>query len=119
MRRDTPRPQTAEEQRAREEFDAFVAAITPPGYDPTFDKEAVQDVGHLDVACDDVLELAAKWSAAEFAERYHARRTIRDVLPKVAAAVTYLTAVHHHLEERSARRTTPGHRAAGDRDDES
>ena len=100
MRRRRPQPLTAEDQRAREEFDAFVASITPPDYDPTFDNEAVEDVGHLDGACDDVLELAARRTAEEFAERYHGRRTIPVVLPKVAAAVTYLTAVHRHLEER-------------------
>lgn len=99
-RRRSSQPLTAEDQRARDEFDAFVASITPPDYDPTFDNEAIQAVGHLEVACDDVLELAAKWSAAEFAERYHARRTVPAVLPNVTAAVTYLTAVHHHLEER-------------------
>jgi hypothetical protein len=100
VRRSRPRPRTAEEQWAREEFDAFVASVTPPDYDPTFDNEAIQDVGHLDVACDDVLELADRWSAAEFAERYHGRRTIPGVLPKIAAAVAYLNAVHRHLEER-------------------
>jgi hypothetical protein len=46
---------------------------------------AVQDLGHLEVACDDVLELAARRTAEEFAERYHARRTIPGVLPKIAA----------------------------------
>ena len=63
MRRRRPQPLTAEDQRAREEFDAFVASITPPDYDPTFDNEAVEDVGHLDGACDDVLELAARRTA--------------------------------------------------------
>jgi hypothetical protein len=71
VRRSRPRRLTAEEQRARAEFDAFVASITPPDYDPTSDNEAIQDVGHLEVACDDVLELAARRSAEEFAERYH------------------------------------------------
>jgi hypothetical protein len=47
-----------------------------------------------------VLELAARRSAEEFAERYHGRRTIPDLLPKIAAAATYLTTVHRHLEER-------------------
>jgi hypothetical protein len=65
-----------EQQRAREEFDAFVASVTPPGYDPKFDNEAVEDVGHLDGACEDVLELAARRPAEEFAARYHGRRTI-------------------------------------------
>jgi hypothetical protein len=100
MRRSRPRPRTAEEQRARAEFDAFVASITPPDYDPTFDNEAIQDVGHLEVACEDVLELAARRTAEEFAERYQVRRTIPGVLPKIAAAVAYLNAVHRHLEER-------------------
>jgi hypothetical protein len=95
------RDEDAEEGRlAREEFDAFVTSITPPDYDPTFDNEAVQDVGHLDVACDDVLELADRWSAEEFAARYHGRRTIPGVLPKIANAAAYLIAVHRHLEER-------------------
>jgi hypothetical protein len=90
----------AEETRAREEFDAFVASVTPPDYDQTFDNQAIEDVGHLDGVCEDVLELAARRSAEEFAERYHGRRTIPDVLPKIAAAVAYLNAVHRHLEER-------------------
>ncbi len=90
----------AESQRAREEFDAFVASVTPPDYDPTFDNEAVQDVGHLDVACDDVLELADRRPAEEFAARYHGCRTIPDLLPKLAAAADYLISVHRHLEER-------------------
>ena len=90
----------AESQRAREEFDAFVASVTPPDYDPTFDNEAVQDVGHLDVACDDVLELADRRPAEEFAARYHGCRTIPDLLPKLAAAADYLISVRRHLEER-------------------
>ena len=95
------RDEDAEERRrAREEFDAFVASITPPDYDPTFDNEAVEDVGHLDGACDDVLELAARRPAEEFAERYHSRRTVPDLLPKLAAAATYLTTVLRRLEER-------------------
>lgn len=69
MRRSTSRPPTAEERRAREELDAFVASITPPEYDPTFDNEAIEHVGHLDGVCDDVLELAARRTAEEFAER--------------------------------------------------
>ncbi len=89
-----------ERQRARAEFDAVVASITPPDYDPIFDNEAVEDVGHLDGACDDVLELAARRPAGEFAARYHGRRTVPDLLPKIAAAATYLTTVHRHLEER-------------------
>jgi len=89
-----------ERQRAREEFDAFVASVTPPDYDPTFDNEAVEDVGHLDGVCEDVLELAARRPAEEFAERYHGRRTIPDLLPRVEAAATYLTTVHRLLEER-------------------
>jgi hypothetical protein len=100
VRRSRPQRLTAEDLRAREEFDAFVASVTPPDYDPTFDNEAIEDVGHLDGVCDDVLELAARRIAEEFAERYHARRTIPGVLPKVAAAVVYLNAVHRHLEER-------------------
>ncbi len=100
MRRSRPRPRTAEEQRARDEFDAFVASVTPPDYDPTFDNDAIEDVGHLDGAGEDVLELAARRTAEEFAERYHGRRTIPDVLPKIEAAVTYLTTVLRHLEER-------------------
>jgi hypothetical protein len=88
-----------EKQRAREEFDTFVASVTPPGYDPTFDNEAVEDVGHLDGACDDLLELAARRPAEEFAARYYARRTVPDLLPKIAAAATYLTTVLRHLEE--------------------
>ena len=95
------RDEDAEErQRARAEFDAFVASITPPDYDPTFDNEAVEDVVHLDGACDDVLELAARRPAEEFAARYHGRRTVPDLLPKLAAAASYLTTVHRHLEER-------------------
>ena len=89
-----------EKRRAREEFDAFVALITPPDYDPTFDNEAIEDVGHLDGACDDLLALAAGRPAEEFAARYHGRRTIPDLLPKIAAAATYLTSVFQHLEER-------------------
>ena len=89
-----------EKQRAREKFDAFVASVTPPDYDPTFDNEAVEDVGHLDGACDDLLELAARRPAEEFAERYHGRRTVPDLLPKIAAAATYLTTIHQYLEER-------------------
>jgi hypothetical protein len=89
-----------EQQRARAEFDAFVASITPPDYDPTFDNEAVEDAGHLDGACADILELAARRPAEEFAARYYGRRTIPGVLPKIEAAVAYVTAVHRHLEER-------------------
>jgi ParB-like chromosome segregation protein Spo0J len=89
-----------EADRARTEFDAFVASITPPDYDPTFDNEAIEDVGHLDGACDDVLELAARRPAEEFAARYHARRTVPDLLPKLAEAAAYLTTVLRHLEER-------------------
>ena len=88
-----------ERQRARAEFDV-VASITPPDYDPTFDNEAIQDVGHLDGACDDVLELAARWPAEGFADRYHSRRTIPDLLPNIAKAAAYLTTVLRHLEER-------------------
>jgi hypothetical protein len=95
------RDEDAEEgQRAREEFDAFVASVTPPDYDPTFDNEAVEDVGHLDGACEDVLELAARRSAEVFADRYHRRRTIPDLLPRIEAAAIYLTTVHRHLTER-------------------
>ena len=100
MRRNAPRYRTAEEQRARAEFDAFVASVTPPDYDPTFDNGAVEDVGHLDGACEDVLELAARRPPEEFAGRYHERRTIPGALPKIAAAATYLNAVLRHLEER-------------------
>jgi hypothetical protein len=91
---------TAEARRARAEFDAFVASVTPPDYDPTFDNEAIEDVGHLDGACTDVLELAARRPAEEFAARYHERRTIPGLLPKIEAAVTYLTEVRRYLEER-------------------
>jgi hypothetical protein len=100
VRRSRPRRQTTEEQRAREEFDAFVASVAPPDYDPTFDSEAIADVGHLDGVCEDLLELAARRTGEEFAERYHGRRTIPGVLPKIAAAVAYLNAVHRHLEKR-------------------
>ena len=72
----------AEEQRARGEFDAFVASVTPPDYDPTFDNEAVEDVGHLDGVCEDVLELAARRPPEEFAARYHERWTITGLLPR-------------------------------------
>jgi hypothetical protein len=89
-----------ERRRAREEFDAFVASVTPPDYDPTFDNEAIEDVGHLDGACDDLLELASRRSAEEFAARYHSRRTVPDLLPKLAEAATYLTKVRRLLEER-------------------
>jgi hypothetical protein len=95
------RDEDAEEgRRAREEFDAFVASVTPPDYDPTFDNEAVEDVGHLDGACEDVLELAARRPAELFAARYHGRRTIPDLLPRIEAAAIYLTTVHRHLKER-------------------
>ena len=57
-------------------------------------------VGHLDGACDDLLELAARRPAEEFAARYHARRTVPDLLPKLAEAATYLTTVRRLLEER-------------------
>jgi hypothetical protein len=36
-------------QRKRAEFDPFVAAVTPSDYDPTFDDEAMEDVGHLEM----------------------------------------------------------------------
>ena len=37
---------------------------------------------------------------AGVAARYHERRTIPDLLPKLAAAADYLISVHRHLEER-------------------
>jgi hypothetical protein len=40
------------------------------------------------------------WPREEFAERYHGRLTIPDVLPEIAAAATHLTTVLRHLEER-------------------
>jgi hypothetical protein len=64
------------------------------------DLRARADVGHLDGACADVLELAARRPAKEFAARYHERRTIPGLLPKIEAAVTYLTEVRRHLKER-------------------
>jgi hypothetical protein len=68
------RDEDAEEhQRARDEFDAFVAPVTPPDYDRTFNNEAVDYVGHLDGVCDDVLELAARLPAEEFAALYPSR----------------------------------------------
>jgi len=57
----------------------------------------VEDVGHLDCACDDLLELAARRPAEEFAARYHRRRTVPDLLPKIAAAATYLNTVLRHV----------------------
>jgi hypothetical protein len=73
-------------------------SVTPPDYDPTFDNQAIEDAGHLDVACDDVLKLADRRPAEEFAERYLGRRTAPDLLPKIAAATTYLATVLRHPE---------------------
>ena len=81
---------TAEEQRAREEFDAFVASITPPDYDPTFDNEAVEDVGHLDGVCVDVLELAShrpQWSSRLATTAAHPCGSMTGIDPNVLLAV--------------------------------
>jgi hypothetical protein len=90
-----------ERRRAREEFDAVVASITPPDYDPTFDNEAVDDVGQLDLICEDVSDLASRRSAEEFAARYQDRRTIPELLPRLTEAAAYLSTVHRCLEERA------------------
>ncbi len=43
-----------EQQRARVEFDAVAASITPPDYDPTFDYKAIDVAGHLYGACEEL-----------------------------------------------------------------
>jgi hypothetical protein len=62
--------------------------------------DLLADVGQLDGVCGELLELAAPRPARGFAARYHGRRTIPGVLPRVAPAAAYLIAVHQHLEER-------------------
>ncbi len=78
---------------ARQHYEEVLAEITPEGYDPTFDNEAMADFGAVITISEHALELADRRPPGEFAERYRTHRLASVVGPKLIRARDYLTAL--------------------------